>query len=100
MNIDARMDMDPAFVDAYLELRSATKKFAPFNSAHEGFAVLKEEVDELWKAVCQRQGTASRVGDIRREATQVAAMAIRLIIDCCDRLSADEARARKEARDA
>ena len=29
------------------ELISAEKKFKPFNSAHEGYAILKEEVEEL-----------------------------------------------------
>jgi NTP pyrophosphatase (non-canonical NTP hydrolase) len=47
----------------------------PFNSTHEGFAVLKEEVDELWDAV---KSDASNE-QLRVEAVQVAAMAIRFI---------------------
>lgn len=29
------------------ELKKANKKFPKFNSRHEGYAVIKEEVDEL-----------------------------------------------------
>lgn len=58
------------------ELELATKKYGPFNSAHEGHSVIEEEFDELWDAV--------RANDIEhacREAIQVAAMAIRFVID-------------------
>ena len=46
-------------------------------SQHHGFAVLKEEVDELWDDV----KSDNRVG-ARKEAIQVAAMAIRFILEC------------------
>ena len=52
-----------ALADVVTEVEMATERFPPMNSAHEGFAVLKEEVDELWD--------------------QVAAMAIRFIADVC-----------------
>lgn len=58
------------------ELDDACKKFPPFNSAHEGFAVLQEEVDELWQEV--KHGTKVRE---REEAIQVAAMALRFLLD-------------------
>lgn len=61
---------------ALLELRSATAQFPPFNSAHEGYAILLEEVDELWDAI-----RANDIAHAHREALQVAAMAIRLIRD-------------------
>ena len=59
------------------ELRQATAKFGPFNSAHEGYAVLKEEVDELWDAIKTNASPQHQ----REEAVQVAAMAIRYILD-------------------
>jgi len=34
-----------------LEYHSAAHKFPKFNSAHEGYAVIKEELDELWELV-------------------------------------------------
>lgn len=58
------------------ELARARSIHAPMNTAHEGYAVLLEEVDELWDAI---KGD----GDIREEAVQVAAMAIRLLVDVC-----------------
>jgi NTP pyrophosphatase (non-canonical NTP hydrolase) len=54
----------------------AIKKFKPFNSSHEGFAVLWEEVDELWDAVKSNDLVAAR-----KEAVQVAAMALRFIAE-------------------
>ena len=65
--------------DIYIELNAATAKFGKFNSHHEGWAVLREEVDELWDAI-KENGT---VDEIRAEAVQVGAMAMRLILDCC-----------------
>ena len=61
------------------EYDSATRKFGPFNSSHEGYAVIKEEVDELWDAI---KGNTSN-GAQRAEAIQIAAMALRFIFDIC-----------------
>lgn len=33
------------------ELERAEAKFGPFNSSHEGYAVILEELDELWEVV-------------------------------------------------
>jgi hypothetical protein len=67
------------------ELTSAMAAFPPFNSAHEGFAVIQEEFNtELWEEVCAKQG-ARDVERMRKEAIQVAAMAIRFIHDVCDK---------------
>ena len=59
------------------ELNEATKKFGKFNSAHEGYAVLKEEVDEMWDEIKRNNIELACL-----EAMQVAAMAIRFIVDC------------------
>tara|TARA_R110000787_G_scaffold37412_8_gene95046 strand:- start:1127 stop:1393 length:267 start_codon:yes stop_codon:yes gene_type:complete len=59
------------------ELLEAAEKFEPFNSAHEGYAVLLEEVDELWQEV--KHGNDFH--KLEAEAIQVAAMAIRFIHD-------------------
>ncbi len=37
------------------ELFSAMRRYAPMHSAHEGYAVIAEELDELWDAVRMRQ---------------------------------------------
>lgn len=63
------------------ELYFARQKFPDFRSAHEGFAVLLEEVNELWDVVRSKHGTPV---EIKHEAIQVAAMALRFLTDCCD----------------
>lgn len=62
------------------ELSQATSNWPPFNSAHEGFAVLKEEVDELWQHVKTNQTKRDLVA-MQKEAIQCAAMALRFAIE-------------------
>jgi len=81
------------------ELNSANEKFPPFNSAHEGYAVIKEEIEEsseclqdikqwhneIWDLIKFNQGTEIQGEAARKlklhavnlacEAIQVAAMA-------------------------
>lgn len=64
------------------ELNNATNMFGPFHSAHEGMAILREEFDELWEAVRMKQTDHRRIECMHEEAVQVAAMAIRFLIDC------------------
>lgn len=68
---------------AYYEASSASMNWPKFNSAHEGFAVLKEEVDELWDQVKINQKKRD-IEKMRSEAIQVAAMAIRFAADVCN----------------
>lgn len=65
------------------ELWQACVDFPPMNSAHEGYGVLLEELDELWDEVKAKQSKRD-VAAMRKEAIQVAAMAMRFIIDVCD----------------
>lgn len=67
--------------DAWDELDRATRKFGPMKSAHEGWAVIWEELDELWE--CVRAQNHDYV-EMRKEAIQVAAMALRFAMDVCD----------------
>ena len=68
-------EIDEVLLSVKDELIKANKKFPMFNSAHEGFAVLKEEVDELWDDVKK-----NRIALANDEAIQVAAMAVKFII--------------------
>jgi NTP pyrophosphatase (non-canonical NTP hydrolase) len=68
---------------AFREARDARRNWPPFNSAHEGFAVLLEEVDELKAHVWTNQKKRD-LNAMRKEAIQVAAMAIRFAGDVCD----------------
>ena len=69
--------------EAAEELVKARRKFAGFNSAHEGYAVLLEEVDELWDHVKTNQ-TKRNAKEMRKECIQIAAMAMRFAIEICD----------------
>lgn len=64
------------------ELNRAQKLFSPFNTAHEGYAVMLEEVDELWAHVKMNQKKRDLVA-MRKEAIQIAAMAMRFALDVC-----------------
>ena len=64
------------------ELTFARKKFDKFNSAHEGYAVILEELDELWDQVKKRPELRNSY-ELRKEATQVAAMSLAFMLECC-----------------
>lgn len=66
------------------ELQLARSKYPAMNSAHEGYATILEELDELWDEVKRRPDRVSK-RKMRREAIQVAAMAIRFILDVTDK---------------
>ena len=70
--------MNELFQDVLAELQRAEAKFPPFNSSHEGYAVILEELDGLWDDIKnnKRPDTLSRQ---RAEAVQVAAMGLRFI---------------------
>ena len=79
--------MNPILLEVESELRRAREKHPrPFNSSHEGYAILAEEVDELWDEV-KAQTSERRYNAIRKEAIQIAAMCLRLVEDVCDRRS-------------
>lgn len=61
------------------EYRQARRRFGPFHSRHEGYAVLLEEVDELWEAIRVKGHTDAQVA---MEARQVAAMAAAFMCEC------------------
>jgi hypothetical protein len=62
------------------ELDRALRKHPKFASAHEGCAVIFEELDELWDEVKVRE-SKRRPKRLRREAIQVAAMAVKFAME-------------------
>lgn len=67
------------------ELSRARNRFPEFNSAHEGYAVLLEEVEELWTEIKDNKRVDSeRIPAMRKEAIQCGAMIVALIKECCD----------------
>ena len=67
-------------LDTVMKEYDFAKKHQNFNSAHEAFAVLLEEVDELWDEVKKRNQS---IDLMRAEAAQVAAVALCFLTDCC-----------------
>ena len=65
------------------EVKAAQNNWPPMNSAHEAYAVLAEEVDELWDHVKTNQKKRD-IEAMRKEAIQVAAMALRFALEVCN----------------
>lgn len=63
------------------EYLRTTKKHPKSESLHEAWAVLHEETCELWDEV--RKKNLNKIA-VRDEAIQVIAMAIKIIVECCD----------------
>jgi len=79
------------------ELDSAQEKFPrPQSSPHEGWAVLMEEVDELWDEVKANRGTDQSA---LKEAVQTGAMAVRYILEVCGSTEISVAMAEQKAKD-
>lgn len=76
-----------AFANIAEEYRKANSEFGPFHSAHEGYAILLEEVDELWDEIKIHDKDLDK---IYNEAKQVAAMALQMMI--CTHIQKDEQR--------
>jgi NTP pyrophosphatase (non-canonical NTP hydrolase) len=66
------------------EVDRAGSLYPPYHSEHEGYAVLLEEVDELWDAIKVNHKDPNRKEMIKEEAIQVAATAIRFLNSLCD----------------
>lgn len=78
------MDLDEALKNIKEEYLRAVKKYGVIDDAHQGYALILEELDELWDKVKLRPNTIDRLNSMRIEAIQVGAMAIRFIINSCE----------------
>ena len=59
------------------EYNNSLKKFPLFNSPHEGYAVILEELDELWNEVKKKQFNKVNSSE---ECIQIAAMCAKFIL--------------------
>ena len=75
-------DIGRAINDAAVEAHDAREKWPTYNSAHEGLGVLLEEVKELKDHVFTKQQDRD-LHAMRREAIQVAAVALRFAAELC-----------------
>lgn len=81
---DTDLELLDSLVPAVIEeAREGRRKWGANNSAHEAYAVMAEEVDELWAWVKTKQKNRD-LDAMRKEAIQVAAMALRFAAEVCD----------------
>ena len=67
--------------DIVFEYNTARSMHRAMASTHEGYAVIKEELDELWDEIRKKHPSKALM---RREAVQVGAMALAFIREVCD----------------
>lgn len=77
------MDGELALDGICEEFERACEKFPPMHSNHEGYAVIKEELDELWREIMRHHDPFSSTPKMETEAIQLAAMALRFLVDRC-----------------
>jgi hypothetical protein len=66
------------------EVQKATSKYPKMNSAHEGYAVILEELDEVWEHVKMKESKRD-LEAMKIEAIQTAAMCVRFATECCNK---------------
>ncbi len=71
--------LDDVLEEVIIEYLNATKHFGKFVSPHEGLAIIEEEFLEFREAVFWPH--KEHTGDARHEAIQLAAMALRFLMD-------------------
>lgn len=81
MKTEQQIALERISIEVIAEVNRATIKYPPYHSAHEGYAVVKEELDELWDLIRKFKGTKPVTKEMRGEAVQVAATAVRFILD-------------------
>lgn len=87
--VDQMKDVGLTLSEIAMSYQKARLKYQPIRSPHEGYAILMEEVDELWEVV-----KASHIGAafdysansqaMRKEALHVAAMALAFLVEVCE----------------
>lgn len=64
------------------EFERASSLYPNFHSNHEGYAVLKEEIDELWDEIKKSKDVWGN-DCIKKELIQVGAMVMRYLNNLC-----------------
>jgi hypothetical protein len=71
--------LEPLLAGVRRELLDALALHGEFASLHEGYAVLLEELDELWEETRKKKRSRSR-DRVRAESIQIAAMALKIAL--------------------
>jgi NTP pyrophosphatase (non-canonical NTP hydrolase) len=78
---DYASKMDIALADVAAEVQRAKSLFPTnFHNQHEAYAVILEEIDELWDEIKKNQRNYDLEAQ-RKEAKQAAAMLVRLMVE-------------------
>ena len=80
MIIKAKHDEAIKCIEA--EYLRASSKFGKFASPYEVIGIIREEYLELENEVFNKKSDINHFG-MRKEAIQLGAMALRILIDCC-----------------
>ena len=75
---DALMIIDKFLEEFKAEYISARSKHGGFHSFHEGYAVIKEEFEELWDEIKKQKHDRYKLS---REAIQVGAMVVAFLVE-------------------
>jgi NTP pyrophosphatase (non-canonical NTP hydrolase) len=78
---DTAQATDVVIAQVRYELLRATLKHPPIRSAHEGYAIIAEELAELFDEIRRKEPDREAM---RKEAIQLAAMAVRFCRDLLD----------------
>lgn len=65
------------------EYMKAREKFGPFDNGHEGYAVILEELEELWEMVKSKPDHNISL-EMYRECIQISAMAMAFAVELLD----------------
>ena len=74
------MDLKQILSQIESEVKRASELYPKFHSNHEGYAVIKEEVDELWDEIKKSKSITGNE-KMQSELIQVAAMCVRFLND-------------------
>ena len=64
------------------EYTECCAKYVAFSSLHEGHSILREEFEELWDEIKMKAENRD-LEAVKQEAVQVAACAMRILLDFC-----------------
>ena len=77
------MKFDQAIKFIETEFLRASDLYPDLHSNHEAYAVIKEEIDELWDEIKKSKDVRGNK-EIRKELIQIGAMVVRYLDNLCD----------------
>ena len=74
-NYDKTIQLHLTLIEVYEVAKHAYDHFGSFHSAHEGYALIREEIDELGEQI-KKTDSQKNIEAMRTEAIQIAALAL------------------------